>query len=106
MNTGACAAWEDGHEWRGLRDQRCTYAVYRGGGPGNLPRKELLFDHTKDPYQMKDLAGDPAHAEALEQFRTQLRGKMDALNDTFPACTWYRDNWIEDRIIKRTATIG
>ncbi len=33
MNTGACAAWQDGHEWRALRDQRFTYAVFRGGGP-------------------------------------------------------------------------
>ncbi|NQU20645.1 MAG: sulfatase, partial [Candidatus Nealsonbacteria bacterium] len=29
QNTGACAAWQDGHEWRALRDKRFTYAVYR-----------------------------------------------------------------------------
>ncbi|MHC4476393.1 MAG: hypothetical protein ACYTEL_12145 [Planctomycetota bacterium] len=34
------------------------------------------------------------------------REKMASLNDTFPESTWYRDNWIEDRIIKRTATMG
>jgi len=30
---------------------------------------------------------------------------MTSLGDTFPASTWYRDNWIENRIIKRTATM-
>ena len=34
MNTGACAVWRNGHEWRAVRDDRYTYAVFRGGGPG------------------------------------------------------------------------
>ncbi|HOO74649.1 MAG TPA: sulfatase-like hydrolase/transferase, partial [Tepiditoga sp.] len=28
QNTGACAAWQDGHEWRALRGSRYTYARY------------------------------------------------------------------------------
>jgi arylsulfatase A-like enzyme len=28
QGTGACADWEDGHEWRALRDKRFTYATY------------------------------------------------------------------------------
>ena len=32
QNTGACAAWEDGHEWRALRDKRYTYAKYHIDG--------------------------------------------------------------------------
>ena len=97
QNTGACAAWENGHEWRALRDKRYTYAVYR------KPRKELLFDNHNDPYQMKDLAGDPGHKETMDRFRAMLAEKMKSLDDTFPQSTWYRDNWTKNRIILRGA---
>lgn len=106
MNTGACAAWENGHEWRALRNKRYTYAVFRGWQEKGLPRKELLFDNVADPYQMNDLTREPKHAELIADFREKLRKKMATLNDTFPESTWYRDNWIENRIIKRTATMG
>lgn len=100
QNTGACASWENGHEWRALRDRRYTYAVYRADG------KELLFDHQADPCQAHDLAADPAHREVLERCRTQLRTKMAELNDDFPPSLWYRDHWISaDRCILRTATL-
>lgn len=97
QNTGACAAWENGHEWRALRDKRYTYAIYR------VDRAGLLFDNENDPYQMKNLAGDPEHRETMERFRRLLAAKMASLNDTFPESTWYRDNWIENRIILRGA---
>ena len=41
-NTGACAAWEDGHEWRALRSKRYTHAIYRKDG------QELLFDNVTE----------------------------------------------------------
>ncbi len=100
QNTGACAAWEDGHEWRALRDKRYTYAKYR------VDHRELLFDNAADPLQMRDLAGERAHAATLQRLRRLLASRMEALNDTFPESTWYRDHWIEDRVIKRTATLG
>jgi len=106
MNTGACAAWSDGHEWRALRNKRYTYAVYRGCDEKGLPRKELLFDNVADPFQMQNLADGPEHAALLASFRRQLTDKMASLNDTFPASTWYRDNWIEDRIIRRSTTLS
>lgn len=93
MNTGACATWEDGHEWRALRDKRYTYAIYR------RDRKELLFDNRKDPYQMQNLAGDPKHKDTLLRFRKMLAERMTAIEDTFEASTWYRDHWTKDRII-------
>jgi len=102
MNTGACASWEDGHEWRALRDKRFTYAVYRGSD--KLPRKELLFDNLADPCQMKNLIDDPAHGKTAERFREMLRDRMAELNDTFPASTWYRGRWVdENRIIIASA---
>jgi arylsulfatase A-like enzyme len=98
QNTGACAAWEDGHEWRALRDQQYTYAIYR------IDKSELLFDNIIDPYQMKNLAGNAKYKETLERFREMLAGKMNSLNDTFEKCTWYMDNWTDgNRNIIRTA---
>jgi len=97
QNTGACAIWENGYEWRAVRDKRYTYAIYR------IDRSELLFDNKNDPYQMNNLAKDPAHGDTLEGFRAMLAGKMVSMNDTFPESTWYRDNWTRDRIILRGA---
>jgi arylsulfatase A-like enzyme len=89
QNTGACAAWENGHEWRALRDKRYTYAVYR------VDKAELLFDNRNDPYQMQNLVGEPRYKHTLENFRSMLKRKMKSLNDTFETCTWYRDNWTD-----------
>jgi len=85
QNTGACAAWEDGHEWRAIRTKQYTYAVYKIDMVGRFappyPRdwtgqtasagqsrkgRELLFDNAADPYQMTNLleglTGEPATA--------------------------------------------
>lgn len=102
MNTGACASWEDGHEWRGLRDRQFTYAILRGSE--RLPRKEVLFDNVSDPYQMINLIDEPACAQTAERFREMLCDLMSDLNDTFPASTWYRGRWVdENRIIVASA---
>jgi len=93
QNTGACAVWEDGFEWRALRDKRYTYAVYRRDG------KELLFDNQNDPYQMTDLAESPEHTTVMEHFRRMLKRRMEELDDNFEASSWYRDHWTKDRII-------
>jgi len=98
QNTGACAAWEDGHEWRALRDKQYTYAIYR------VDKAEILFDNKNDPHQMRNLADAPKYEALLAYFRSMLRRKMASLNDTFEACTWYRDNWTDgNRIITRGA---
>lgn len=99
QNTGACAAWTDGHEWRALRDKRFTYAIYR------RDKAELLFDNQEDPYQMHNLAKDPAHAATMKRFREMLASKMKSINDGFKNGTWYRDNWTKDRIIIKSATM-
>jgi len=100
MNTGACATWSDGHEWRALRNGHHTYAVFRGCQEKGLPRNELLFDNLADPFQLQNLAEEPGNEECIAGLRRKLKEKMTSLNDSFPASTWYRDNWIEDRIIK------
>lgn len=95
QNTGACAIWEDGYEWRALRSKRYTYAIYR------KDRKELLFDNVADPYQMNNLVGNNDHESALNQFRSLLTQRMADLEDTFEASSYYRDHWVKDRVITR-----
>ncbi|MBT3273323.1 MAG: sulfatase, partial [Spirochaetales bacterium] len=100
QNTGACAAWENGHEWRALRNKQYTYAVFKSDG------QELLFDNQNDPFQTKNLANDRDHKETFNRFRKVLREKMVSLNDTFEDSLYYKDHWIsKDRIILRSATI-
>jgi arylsulfatase A-like enzyme len=99
QGTGATAIFQDGHEWRALRDKRYTYAVY------GVDRSKLLFDHQSDPYQTRNLASDPVYANTIDRYREMLSARMAALNDTFAPCTWYRDHWTEDRVIVRTATM-
>jgi arylsulfatase A-like enzyme len=43
QDTGACAIWEDGHEWRAVRTKQHSYAIYKVDG------KELLFNNAADP---------------------------------------------------------
>jgi arylsulfatase A-like enzyme len=89
QNTGACAAWQNGHEWRALRDKQYTYAVYRVDG------RELLFDNSADPYQLKDLSGDPDCNNNITAYRVKLEQKMAELNDTFEESTWYCEHWTD-----------
>jgi arylsulfatase A-like enzyme len=89
QNTGACADWEDGHEWRAVRDLRYTYAVFR------VDHGEFLFDNTADPWQMTNLAENNEFRAVLEKQRTRLASKMAEIEDTFEACTWYREHWTD-----------
>ena len=93
--------WEDGHEWRAVRDRRYTYARYLVDG------KELLFDNQNDRYQRANLAEDGAYAEVLKRFRTAADTKMRQINDTFEASSFYKEHWVDgERNIVRTATAG
>ena len=98
QGMGTTAAWTDGTEWRATRDHQYTYAIY------HRDRSELLFDNLADPYQLKNLATDHAHAAALSHCRTRHQRWMKEHNDSFEACTWYRDRWTADRNIVNTAT--
>jgi len=97
QGMGHTYLWQDGFEWRAIRDKQYTYAVYRSDG------KELLFDNAADPHQARDLADDPQSREKLAELRGKLRQKMTELNDPFEACSWYRDHWTKNRVILRGA---
>lgn len=100
QGMGNTAAWADGTEWRAMRDKQHTFAIYRRDG------KELLFDNLADPYQKKNLAEGKSNEAKVAHYRERLKKWMKAQNDTFEACTWYRDHWIQDRNIMRGAKGG
>jgi arylsulfatase A-like enzyme len=95
QGMGTTAAWTDGTEWRALRDYEYTYAIYRRDG------RELLFNHRRDPFQMRNLAEQDA--AALKHYREMSQRWRKEQNDTFESCTWYRDHWTTDRNITMTA---
>jgi N-sulfoglucosamine sulfohydrolase len=58
--------------------------------------KEELYDLSKDPNELKNLAGDAAHAEALTDLRRRLRAWQRETND--PWSILYRE---EDPALNR-----
>lgn len=99
MGTGPTAVFGDGNEWRAIRTKQYTYAVFKADG------QELLFDNIKDPYQMNNLVNDKAYEAVKEELKAAMWEKMRKIGDNFENNSYYEQNWIEDRIIKRTATI-
>jgi len=97
QNLGACAIFRDGYEWRGARDKKYTYAVYRKDGT------EHLYDNIEDPFQMTNLANDSAKSGEKARLKEFMYQKMAELNDTFEASSWYRTHWLEGRNIVRGA---
>jgi arylsulfatase A-like enzyme len=97
QGMGTTAAWTDGTEWRALRDHEYTYAIYRRDG------RELLFRNRTDPYQLHDLTSDKSSDSVLKHYREVSGNWRKQQNDTFEACTWYRDRWTSNRNITSTA---
>ena len=62
-------------KWEGVRGARHTYARYFE----QKPVYEALFDLKEDPDQLKNLVGDPAHAQVLEK----MRKRCDELRDQY-----------------------
>ena len=58
-----------------------------------------------DPYERINLAGDLEYRDRLEDLKRQMYSRMEAVGDHFESNTYYRDHWVEDRIIRHTATI-
>ena len=97
QGMGPSVDWDDGFEWRALRDKRYTYAVHRADG------SEELYDNHNDPLQMHNLVDQPQAHPRLKRCRAHLRRRMTDLADTFETATWYRNHWIEDGRIQRAA---
>lgn len=65
---GECG--EDDHSSRMIRTDRHKLIYYPVGNHSQL------FDLIEDPHEMRDLAGDPAHAETLATLQQQLMAEM------------------------------
>lgn len=92
QGCGATAIWEDGHEWRAIRDKRFTYGVFRIDG------KECLFDRLSDPFQMTNLADDQAFADVKQGLKSAMERRMASIGDTFEASSWYRNHWTDGKL--------
>jgi arylsulfatase A-like enzyme len=60
------AAARGGTEWRGLRTRRHTFA--RTASDGGF----ILFDNQEDPFQLRNLVDDPAHAPLKRELSARL----------------------------------
>ena len=57
--------------YRGYRDTRWTYVRYPDPAGADTPPFEELFDRDADPYQLHNLATDPAYALVLQRARAR-----------------------------------
>ena len=64
------------HPWRGIRTDRHMYARTQEG-------PWLLYDLEHDPFEMKNLALDPAHAELRDRMDARLAGWMEKTGDSW-----------------------
>jgi iduronate 2-sulfatase len=53
---------------RAVRTERWRYAEWDEGRAG-----AMLFDETRDPHEMKNLAEDPAHAKTVAEMKRLLK---------------------------------
>lgn len=100
QGMGHTHKWEDGFEWRAIRDHNFLYARYLRDG------KELLFDLKKDPRQMNDVSDNPRYRKSLFKYRSKMNSRLEEINDQFKPCTWYRDNWMYKRFSIKEAAQG
>jgi arylsulfatase len=68
------------NHWNALTDGKMKYIFHAFDG------EEQLFDLTADPHELNDLAGVPAHAEALRLWRTRLAEHFAVRGDA-----WVKD---------------
>jgi arylsulfatase A-like enzyme len=57
-----------GHLGKSVRTERWHYAEWDEGRSG-----AMLFDSTKDPHELKNLADDPAYAKTVEEMKSLLK---------------------------------
>lgn len=67
-----------------LQGDAATYMAHRRPA-------EMLFDTKADPHELRNLAGDPQHAETLERLRAALHSWQDEVVDLgfMPEALWF-----------------
>ncbi len=86
MEVAPFGAREYLREYRAVRTSRYTYV--RG-----LDGPWLLFDDEKDPYQMDNLAGQPASRALQKDLDGRLRAELKRIGDDFRPARSYIEQW-------------
>ena len=64
-------------DWRGIRTKEWTYAYHYSGD-------WVMYNLKNDPYQLKNLIGDPKYAAKKKQLKEQLESMRKALGESLP----------------------
>lgn len=72
----ACHLQNAKRTWWQLRSERYSYTEFLTPSP---KQQALLFDMQADPFQLTNLAGDPAHAELRARLSAELKKRRSAL---------------------------
>lgn len=75
--------------WQGIRQRKDNNMGQRTVAAFLKRPREELFDLTKDPNELKNVAGDPAYAQVLADLRARLRAWQQETND--PWTILYRE---------------
>lgn len=75
-----------GKEFRGIITKRYTYAK-------DLSGEWLFFDNVEDPYQLNNLAGDPAYELIVKNLEELLDNELSRLDDEFLPGSYYLEKW-------------
>jgi len=75
-----------GHEYRGLRTGRHTYAR-------TLEGPWVLYDNHEDPFQLRNLVDSPEHRELQQGLEARLRNRLQAMGDEFLHGDEYVRRW-------------
>jgi arylsulfatase A-like enzyme len=75
-----------GREYRAFRTERYTYAR-------DLKGPWLLYDNKKDPYQERNLVGDPESAKLVSQMDAKLGALLKKRGDAFLPAADYISKW-------------
>jgi arylsulfatase A-like enzyme len=82
-------------EWRGVKTKRYTYVRWLTGDIE-------LYDDENDPYQLENLAEDPAHATTVRDLEAKLVQFLAEAHDEFPPGTAYIEWFDAERNCIRT----
>ncbi len=85
-----------GREYRGVVTQQYTYVR-------DLKGPWLLFDNTKDPYQLNNLVNDKAHTNIQRGLEEQLQQLLAKQNDQFKPGMDYVRKW--NYVVDETETV-
>lgn len=76
INCPVVMGWSDMPPWRGVVTRTHTYTRFHDGNT-------LLYDDVADPFQTRNLAGQPSHADLQSRLELRLRKFLDQTNDPF-----------------------